>query len=119
MASMRVLLVPDGRVSIGICRCGLKRAGTLRSIHHESSSKHQNSESDVSVKFYPVPNAYVQLQWIHNQGEYKDITGNTSMLAAGYAFTPRLSLYAAYLNFTATDSANDSHTTLLAGNYRF
>ena len=92
---------------------------SLRSIHHESSSKHQNSESDVSVKFYPVPKAYVQLQWIHNQGEYKDVTGNTSMLAAGYAFTPRLSLYAAYLNFTATDSANDSHTTLLAGNYRF
>ena len=92
---------------------------SLRSIHHESSSKQQNSESDVSVKFYPVPKAYVQLQWIHNQGEYKDITGNTSMLAAGYAFTPRLSLYAAYLNFTATDSANDSHTTLLAGNYRF
>ena len=92
---------------------------SLRSVHHESSSKHQNSESDVSVKFYPVPKAYVQLQWIHNQGEYKDITGNTSMLGAGYAFTPRLSLYAAYLNFTATDSANDSHTTLLAGNYRF
>jgi hypothetical protein len=94
-------------------------AVTLRSIHHESSSKHQNSESDVSLKFYPVPKAYVQLQWIHNQGEYKDITGNTSMLAAGYAFTPRLSLYAAYLNFAATGSSNDSHTTLLVGNYRF
>jgi len=92
---------------------------SLRSIHHESSSKQQNSESDVSVKFYPVPKAYVQLQWIHNQGEYKDITGNTSMLAAGYAFTPRLSLHAAYLNFAATGSSNDSHTTLLAGNYRF
>jgi len=92
---------------------------TLRFIHHEGSSNHQNSESDVSVKFYPVPTAYVQLQSINNQGEYKNYTGNTAMLAAGYAFTPRLSVYAAYLNFTATGSSTDSHTTLLAGNYRF
>ena len=80
------------------------------------------------VKVKEVAAAYIQLNVTRNQGEYKydgtDLNnsaaaGNSAMLAAGYAFTPRLSLYAAYLNFTATGSAYDSHTTLLAGNYRF
>ena len=41
------------------------------------------------------------------------------MLAGGYAFTPRLSLYAAYLNFTTSGTANNNNSVLVAGNYRF
>ena len=96
-------------------------------IHREYINTYHNQEADVSLKYYPVPSAYAQLQLTHNQGEYKANTdrstllaaGDTSMLAAGYAFTPRLSLYAAYLNFKANGTAQDNHSVLVAGNYRF
>jgi len=92
---------------------------SLSSIRHEDSDTLQNNEADASLKYYPVPSAYAQLELIRNQGDYKTITGDTSVLAAGYAFTPRLSLYAAYLNFKANGTAQDNHSVLVAGNYRF
>ena len=100
---------------------------SLRDIRHEYKNTYHNHEADVSLKYYPVPAGYAQLQLTRNQGEYKVNTGlttilaagNTSMLAGGYAFTPRLSLYAAYLSFTASGTKNDNHSVLVAGNYRF
>lgn len=92
---------------------------SLSSTRHEDSDTLQNNEADASLKYYPVPSAYAQLELTRNQGDYKTITGDTSMLAAGYAFTPRLSLYAAYLNFKANGTAQDNHSVLVAGNYRF
>ena len=92
---------------------------SLRNIRHEDSNTNHNNEADVSLKYYPVPAGYAQLQLTRNQGEDKATIGNTSMLAGGYAFTPRLSLYAAYLSFTASGTKNDNHSVLVAGNYRF
>ena len=100
---------------------------SLRDIRHEYKNTYHNHEADVSLKYYPVPAGYAQLQLTRNQGEYKVNTGlttilaagNTSMLAGGYAFTPRLSLYAAYLNFITSGTKNDNHSVLVAGNYRF
>ncbi len=92
---------------------------SLRSIRHEDSNTNHNNEADVSLKYYPVPAGYAQLQLTRNQGEDKATIGNTSMLAGGYAFTPRLSLYAAYLNFITSGTKNDNHSVLVAGNYRF
>lgn len=92
---------------------------SLRNIRHEDSNTNHNNEADVSLKYYPVPAGYAQLQLTRNQGEDKATIGNTSMLAGGYAFTPRLSLYAAYLNFITSGTKNDNHSVLLAGNYRF
>ena len=100
---------------------------SLRDIRHEYKNTYHNHEADVSLKYYPVPAGYAQLQLTRNQGEYKVNTGlttilaagNTSMLAGGYAFTPRLSLYAAYLNFTTSGTANNNNSVLVAGNYRF
>ena len=92
---------------------------SLRNIRHEDSNTNHNNETDVSLKYYPVPAGYAQLQLTRNQGEDKATIGNTSMLAGGYAFTPRLSLYAAYLNFITSGTKNDNHSVLVAGNYRF
>ena len=92
---------------------------SLRSIRHEDSNTNHNNEADVSLKYYPVPAGYAQLQLTRNQGEDKATIGNTSMLAGGYAFTPRLSLYAAYLNFITSGTKNDTHSVLVAGPYRF
>ena len=100
---------------------------SLRDIRHEYKNTYHNHEADVSLKYYPVPAGYAQLQLTRNQGEYKVNTGlttilaagNTSMLAGGYAFTPRLSLYAAYLSFITSGTKNDNHSVLVAGNYRF
>ena len=92
---------------------------SLRNIRHEDSNTDYNNETDVSLKYYPVPAGYAQLQLTRNQGEDKATIGNTSMLAGGYAFTPRLSLYAAYLNFITSGTKNDNHSVLVAGNYRF
>ena len=92
---------------------------SLRNIRHEDSNTDHNNETDVSIKYYPVPAGYAQLQLTRNQGEDKATIGNTSMLAGGYAFTPRLSLYAAYLNFTTSGTANNNNSMLVAGNYRF
>jgi hypothetical protein len=92
---------------------------SLRNIRHEDSNTNHNNEADVSLKYYPVPAGYAQLQLTRNQGEDKATIGNTSMLAGGYAFTPRLSLYAAYLNFITSGTKNDNHSVLVAGNYRF
>ena len=92
---------------------------SLRNIRHEDSNTDYNNETDVSLKYYPVPAGYAHLQLTRNQGEDKATIGNTSMLAGGYAFTPRLSLYAAYLNFITSGTKNDNHSVLVAGNYRF
>ena len=92
---------------------------SLRNIRHEDSNTNHNNEADVSLKYYPVPAGYAQLQLTRNQGEDKATIGNTSMLAGGYAFTPRLSLYATYLSFTASGTANNNNSVLVAGNYRF
>ena len=92
---------------------------SLSNIRHEDSNTNHNNEADVSLKYYPVPAGYAQLQLTRNQGEDKATIGNTSMLAGGYAFTPRLSLYAAYLNFITSGTKNDNHSVLVAGNYRF
>ena len=92
---------------------------SLRNIRHEDSNTNHNNETDVSLKYYPVPAGYAQLQLTRNQGEDKATIGNTSMLAGGYAFTPRLSLYAAYLNFITSGTKNYNHSVLVAGNYRF
>ena len=92
---------------------------SLRNIRHEDSNTDHNNETDLSLKYYPVPAGYAQLQLTRNQGENKATSGNTSMLSGGYAFTPRLSLYATYLSFTASGTANNNNSVLVAGNYRF
>ena len=86
----------------------------------ETSTK-INRESTLSLKYYPRPDMYVQWSITSNQGDEASSVGNTSVVSASYAISPRVSLLACYVDFTRTGSGTGLglHSLLFGGYLRF
>lgn len=80
-----------------------------------------NRESTLSLKYYPRPDMYAQWSITSNQGDNTSSVGNTSVVSASYAISPRVSLLACYVDFTRTGSGTGLglHSLLFGGNLRF
>ena len=86
----------------------------------ETSTK-INRESTLSLKYYPRPDMYAQWSITSNQGDNTISVGNTSVVSASYAISPRVSLLACYVDFTRTGSGTGLglHSLLFGGNLRY
>ena len=94
---------------------------TGKHIKLVDTSTQINRESTLSIKYYPRPDMYAQWSITSNQGDETSSIGNTSLVSASYAISPRFSVVACYLDFTRTGSgtALGFHSMLFGGNVRF
>jgi hypothetical protein len=94
---------------------------TGKHIKLDESSSKVNREATLSLKYYPRPDMYAQWSITSNQGDETSSIGNTSVVSASYAISPRISVVACYLDFTRTGSGTGLglHSMLFGGNVRF
>ena len=94
---------------------------TGKHIKLVDTSTQINRESTLSLKYYPRPDMYAQWSITSNQGDNTSSVGNTSVVSASYAISPRVSLLACYVDFTRTGSGTGLglHSLLFGGNLRF
>ena len=94
---------------------------TGKHIKLVDTSTQINRESTLSLKYYPRPDMYAQWSITGNQGEYTSSVGNTSVVSASYAISPRVSLLACYVDFTRTGSGTGLglHSLLFGGYLRY
>jgi hypothetical protein len=90
-------------------------------VTYEQTTSQSNNEYGATVKFFPVTNAYISTGYKISSGDYASDKGNTFVLGAGYAFTPRLGVLLSTSKFNVDDSTqkSGSTTTLLTLGYRF
>lgn len=78
-----------------------------------------NQESMLSLKYYPRPDVYAQWSFTRNQGDEKSTVGNTTVVSANYAISPRFSVTVCYLDFSSGGTGLGFHSLLFGGNVRF
>jgi hypothetical protein len=92
---------------------------TGKHIKLVDTSTQINRESTLSLKYYPRPDMYAQWSFTRNQGDEQSSIGNTTVVTASYALSPRVSVVACYLDFTSGGTGLGLHSMLLGGNVRF
>ena len=92
---------------------------TGKHIKLVQDSSQINHESMLSLKYYPRPDVYAQWSFTRNQGDNPVTQGNTTMLAANYAISPRFSVAVCYLDFSSGGTGLGFHSLLFGGNVRF
>ncbi len=92
---------------------------TAKHIKQEDTSIKINRESTLSLKYYPRSDMYAQWAITRNQGDEDSAVGNTTLLSASYAISPRFSMAVCYLDFSSGGTGLGFHSLLFGGNVRF
>jgi hypothetical protein len=92
---------------------------TGKHIKLVDTSTQINRDATVSLKYYPRPDMYAQWSFTRNEGDDKSTQGNTSVASASYAYSPRFSVMACYVDFSSSGTGLGLHSLLLGGNVRF